>query len=138
MPVVKIKPPEPLPLRDLSEQKFGIWKNQLKAWLASDDTLAVFLPTGTYPQWESEEVNPRRIQQLIQPGPDPDLPANPHQAHRDQLLDKRCRQLEIFLRENFQLLWHQVKVLIQERREKLRTLVRRSRKLSLKNVLFKE
>ena len=97
MPVAKIRSPEPLPLKDLSEQKFGIWKTQLKAWLSSDDTLAPFLPTGNYSTWQAEETNPLRITELVQPGPDPDLPQNPTQAQRDQLLEKRRRQLEIFI-----------------------------------------
>ena len=97
MPVVKIHAPEQLPLRELTEQKFSVWKTQLRAWLASDDSLAHFLPTGDYSEWESEELNPLRIPHLVQPGPDPDLPADPTDAQTRQLLDKRRRQLDIFL-----------------------------------------
>ena len=84
-------------MRDLTEQQFSIWKNQLRAWLASDDSLAPFLPTGQYNTWESEETNPHRITELVQPGPDLDLRENPTEAQRTQLLDKRRRQLDIFL-----------------------------------------
>ena len=97
MPVVKVRQPEQLPLRDLTEQKFSVWKNQLRAWLGSNDSLAPFLPTGQYHTWQAEEVNPNRIDQLIQPGPDRDLQQDATQAQRDQLLDKRRRQLDIFL-----------------------------------------
>ena len=88
MPVVKIHAPEQLPLRELTEQKFSIWRNQLRVWLASDDSLAPFLAAGQYSQWESEEANLDRIRQLVQPGPDPGLPENHTQAQRE-LLEKR-------------------------------------------------
>ena len=80
MPVVKIHTPEQLPARDLTEQKFSIWKTQLHAWLSSDDTLAHFLPTGDYSEWQAEKTNPLRITQLVAPGPDLDLPAEATQA----------------------------------------------------------
>ena len=97
MPVVKIHAPEQLPLRELNEQKFSIWRNQLRVWLASDDTLAPFLATGQYSQWQSEEVNRHRILRLVDPGPDLDLQENATAQQRAALLDKRRRQLDIFI-----------------------------------------
>ena len=97
MPVVKIHAPEQLPLRGLMEEKFSIWKNQLRVWLASDDALAPFLPTGQYSEWLAEEVNPLRIVALVNPGPDIDLAENATPPQIAQLLNKRQRQLDIFL-----------------------------------------
>ena len=97
MPVVKIHKPEQLPLRDLTQQKFDVWKNQLRVWLASDDSLAHFLPNGQYSRWEAEEANPLRIVQLVQPGPDLELQPEATVAQRQILLDKRRRQLDIFI-----------------------------------------
>ena len=97
MPVVKIHAPEKLPVRDLTQQKFDVWKTQLRAWLSSDDSLAHFLTNGRYNQWEAEEANPLRIPHLVQPGPDPELPADATAVQQQDLLDKRRRQLDIFL-----------------------------------------
>ena len=97
MPVIKIHKPEQLPVRELSEQLFDVWRLQLRAWLSSDQDMAQFLPRGRYSQWEAEEAYPDRIRQLVVTGPDPELPDNPTETQTEELLDKRRRQLEIFL-----------------------------------------
>ena len=94
---MKVHKPEQLPVRDLTEQQFEIWKLQLRAWLSSDETLAQFLPRGRYSTWQSEETNPDRITELVQPGPDPELPDNPTDPQIQDLLAKRRMQLEVFL-----------------------------------------
>ena len=95
MPVAKIHPPEKLPVRGLTDQQFQVWKTQLRAWLYSDEALGHFLPDGRYNTWQAEETNADRIQILADP--DPELPNNPTQLQRDELLTKRRRQLVIFL-----------------------------------------
>ena len=95
MPVAKIHPPEKLPVRGLTDHQFQIWKIQLRAWLYSDEALGHFLPDGRYANWQAEETTPQKIQQLAEP--DTELPQNPTQLQRDNLLTKRMRQLVIFL-----------------------------------------
>ena len=95
MPTVKIKPPEPLPARGLSEQRFEMWKMELRAWLSSDPMFTRFLPTGRYSNWESEEENPDRIPALAQPDPELQEDATPEQIQ--DLLQQRRNQLLIFI-----------------------------------------
>ena len=95
MPVAKIHPPEKLPERGLPKQQFQVWQVQLCAWLNSNEALGHFLPDRRYSQWQAEEINADRIQALADP--DPELPQNPDQIQRDELLTKRRRQLVIFL-----------------------------------------
>ena len=95
MPVAKIHPPEKLPVRGLTEQQFQVWQTQLRAWLYCDEALGHFLPDGRYNNWQAEETNADRIQILADP--DPELPQNPNQVQRDELLTKRRRQLVVFL-----------------------------------------
>ena len=95
MPTVKIKPPEPLPARGLTEQRFDMWKMELRAWLSSDPMLTRFLPTGRYSTWQSEEENPDRIPQLAQPDPELQVDATEEQAQ--DLLEERRNQLLIFI-----------------------------------------
>ena len=89
MPTTKIKQPEPLPLRDLTEEKFGVWRTQLRAWLASDDLLAPFLPTGEYSEWDSEEANPMRIRQLA--ALDPDLQEGCYTSAEDSVVGEETQ-----------------------------------------------
>ena len=86
MPVAKIDPPEKLPVRGLTEQQFQVWQTQLQAWLYCDEALGHFLPDGCYNNWQAEEINAHRIQALADP--DPELPQNPNQVQRDELLTK--------------------------------------------------
>ena len=64
-------------------------------WLYSDEALGHFLPDSHYNQWQAEEVNTHHIQALADL--DPELPQNPTQLQRDELLTKRRKQLVIFL-----------------------------------------
>ena len=95
MPTVKIHAPTPLPDRGLTELRYNIWQNQLKSWLDSDDVLAQFMPRGRYSTWEAEERNPLRLDEVA--NGDPDLPADATDAQRQDLLEKRRRQLGVFL-----------------------------------------
>ena len=96
MPVVKIVPPTQLPDRGLTEHKFSVWRTQLKAWLNSDDSMALFMPRGRYNTWQPEEINPDRIVQLVNPG-DTEIPQDATEDQLADLLDKRRRQLDIFI-----------------------------------------
>ena len=93
MPIAKIHQPEKLPVRGLTEQQFQVWQTQLRAWLYSDKALGHFLPDGRYNEWQAEENNAHPIPVLADP--DPELPQNPTQVQRDELLTKRRRQLYI-------------------------------------------
>ena len=95
MPAAKIHPLEKLPVRGLTEQQFQVWQTQVRAWLYCDDTLGHFLPDRRYNNWQAEESNAHRIQVLADP--DLELPQNPTQVQRDELLTKRQRQLVVFL-----------------------------------------
>ena len=95
MPTVKIHAPTPLPDRGLTEQKYDIWQNQLKSWLDSGDILAQFMPRGRYGVWEAEERNQLRLDAVADG--DPDLPQDATDAQTQDLLEKRRRQLGVFL-----------------------------------------
>ena len=47
-----------------------MWKTQLRAWLYSDEALGHFLPDGRYANWQAEETNAQKIQQLEEPDPE--------------------------------------------------------------------
>ena len=87
MPKAKVNPPEPLPIKGLTQTQFDIWSAELEAWLAADDVQSQFLPGRLYGEWQSQEQNPHRIA-VVAPA-DPELPAEPTQQQRDALVDKR-------------------------------------------------
>ena len=98
MPTLKIYPPRQLPEHSLSEQEFQDWINELEIYLGADNDMAHFMADGRYHQWESEERNPLRLQNLH--AQDPDRPANDARNRDDlmeELLTKRRRQLKQFL-----------------------------------------
>ena len=74
-------------------------------WLYSDEALGHFLPDSHYNQWQAEEVNTHHILALADL--DPELPQNPTQLQRDELLTKRRKQLVIFLSQGCQLRLYQ-------------------------------
>ena len=61
MPTVKILPPNPLPLKGLTQQKFDQWMSELKLYLGSDDDMERFMTEGIYNQWEAAKNNLHRI-----------------------------------------------------------------------------
>ena len=91
MQTAKVHPPNLLPPKSLTQTQFDIWAAELEAWLAADNNQALFLPGAVYGEWQLEEDNPHRI------AVDPNLPAEPTQAQRDSLRDKRRRQCKVFL-----------------------------------------
>ena len=95
MPKAKVNPPEALPIKGLTQTQFDIWSAELEAWLAADDAQSQFLPGRLYGQWQSQEQNPHRIA-VVAPA-DPELPAEPTDAQRDALVDKRRRQCQVFI-----------------------------------------
>ena len=95
MPKAKVNPPEPLPIKGLTQTQFDIWSAELEAWLAADDVQSQFLPGRLYGEWQSQEQNPHRIA-VVAPA-DPELPAEPNQQQRDALVDKRRRQCQVFI-----------------------------------------
>ena len=73
MPQIKIHPPKQLPETEISEQDFQDWCNELEIWLGGDNDMARFMQDGIYSEWQSQERNPVRIQELS--ANDPERPA---------------------------------------------------------------
>ena len=98
MPSIKIHPPSPLPDKNLSEQLFQEWKNELEVWLGEDDHMARYMQDGIYSTWTSEEHYPQRIDTINNMDPDrPDPAAVNNVVLTQALLNKRSRQLNTFL-----------------------------------------
>ena len=55
MPTIKIYPPSQLPDRNVSENEFYIWKEQLEVYLNQEESFQQFLEDGKYNTWKKEE-----------------------------------------------------------------------------------
>ena len=99
MPQIKIHPPKQLPEHAISQQEFEDWQNELEICVGQDENIARFMSDGRYHEWQSQEENPQRIQNVHDR--DPDCPAADAQNRADvmaELLAKR-RQLCTFIGE---------------------------------------
>ena len=61
MPTIKIYPPAQLPDRTLTETQFSIWKEELEVYLSQEKSFKIFLPNGSYHNWESAETYNNRV-----------------------------------------------------------------------------
>ena len=61
MPSIKVNPPSTPPDRGVSETELNIWCDELEVCLSQEKDLAVFLPGEPYENWESQEVNEKRL-----------------------------------------------------------------------------
>ena len=98
MPQIKIHPPKQLPEQAISQQEFEDWQNKLEIYLGQDENMAYFMTDGIYLNWQSQEENPDRIQNVHDR--DPDWLAQEVQNRADrmtELLAKRRRQLRTFI-----------------------------------------
>ena len=64
MPTIKIYPPAQLPDRTLTETQFSIWKEELEVYLSQEKSFKIFLPNGSYHNWESAETYNNRVRRL--------------------------------------------------------------------------
>ena len=64
MPVLKIYPPNRLPDKNVSENQFNMWQEELEVYLSQEKEFKVFLTGNAYDTWESAEENSNRIAEL--------------------------------------------------------------------------
>ena len=64
MTQIKVYPPSQLPDRSVSETQFKIWIEELEVYLSQEEKFRIFLDGGDYDQWQSQESNPDRLEEL--------------------------------------------------------------------------
>ena len=64
MPSLKIYPPTRLPISNITETQFNIWKEELEVYISQEADFKIFLPTKAYATWIAYEENNDRIADL--------------------------------------------------------------------------
>ena len=64
MPVLKIYPPNKLPDKNVTENQFNMWQEEIEVYLSQEKSFKYFLPGNAYDTWVSAEENSDRIPAL--------------------------------------------------------------------------